>query len=119
MNGMMNIACEGDAEAFVRKAINLMEKEEPSTLQLNVPNDWWAQYCINIFSDEAEAVLPEERKKELEAADETHVDIIFNVASGLDTDFTQLTDEQVQDLIDEFLEDLDEEDDDDDDDDDA
>lgn len=111
MNAMMSINCEGDVEAFVRKGIDLMAREEPSTLQLTVPTEWWAQYCIGIFSEEVDK-LPE-----LDIAeDEVQVDIIFNIVNGQsDADFTQLSDEEMQDLIDDFLENLDEEDDDDDD----
>lgn len=112
MNGMMNINCEGDVECFVRKAMALMEDGEASTLQLNVPNEWWAQFCIIAFTDEADATLPDERKKELEESGETHVDIIFNVADGSGSPPQQLTDEEIQDLIDELMDELDEEDDD-------
>jgi len=108
MNAMMTIACEGDCEAFCRKALSLLDKEEPSTLQLNVPNEWWAQYCINIFSEAVEQLPDEELSDDI-----ISVDIIFNVADGNGSQPTQLTDEEIQDLIDELMDELEDEDDDD------
>ena len=115
MNGMMSINCEGDVEAFVRKGLDLMTKDEPSTLQLNVPNEWWAQYCINIFSSAVDS-LPSLIEIE---EDSVVVDIIFNVGDGSsNTNFDQLSKEEIQDLIDDFIKGLENEGDDDDDDDD-
>ena len=111
MNAMLNVSCEGDAEAFCRKALDLMDKQEASTLQLNVPNEWWARYCIDIFSDAVDK-LPELNTYDEET---TMVDIIFNVLDGSGSPLEMMSDEEIQDLIDELMDDLEEEEDDDDD----
>lgn len=110
MNAMLTVRCEGDAELFCRKALDLMEKEEPSTLQLNVPNEWWARFCIDIFSAEVDKLPDLDTKSE----EDISVDIIFNVADGSGSLPEQLTDEEIQELIDDLMDELEDEDDDDD-----
>ena len=116
MNAVIPIACEGDVEAFVRKAVELIQKNQPATLELHVPNEWWVRFCIDSFADSVEDVLDEE---DIPTGDDVNVDVIFKVADGsgpLDLEIggetlniTELSDDEIQDLIDRMLEDLDEE----------
>lgn len=102
MNAMLTVRCEGDVESFCRKALALMEKEEPSTLQINVPNEWWARYCIDTFS----VAVDELPTLDVTDEEDIAVDIIFNVADGSGSLPEQLTDEEIQELLEELMDDL-------------
>ena len=99
---MLEIRCEGDIELFTRQAIGWIKEGTEGTYTLVVPNDWWMALCLNIFIDECQAQgLPE-------TADPI-VDVVFELKDSRTFRGTEdLSDEEIQDLIDEFIDTLEE-----------
>lgn len=99
-NDFIDIRCEGDAEQFARTATKLVQDKTPSTITLRVPTDWWINFTMALFVKESERLdIPEE--------EETYVDVVFDVRDTRSfRDLESLSDDEIQGLIEEFLEDL-------------
>ena len=98
---ILDIKCEGDIELFTRQAISWIKEKKEGTYTLVVPNDWWMSLCLNIFIDECKIQgIPE--------TEDPFVDVVFELKDTRTFRGTgQLSDEEIQDLIDEFIDTLD------------
>ena len=104
INDFIDIKCEGDVEHFAKTATQWIVDEKPATVTLRVPNDWWINYAMSVFVDASKnAEIPEDG--------EPIVDVMFDVIDtrmfrDLENEVANLSDDEIQDLIDEFLDTL-------------
>lgn len=100
-NDFIDIRCEGDAEHFARTATKLVRDKTPSSITLRVPTDWWINFTMSLFVKESE------RLGDMPEGEEPYVDVVFDVRDTRSfRDFESLSDDEIQGLIEEFLEDL-------------
>lgn len=104
INDFIDIKCEGDVELFAATATRWITEKKTATVTLRVPNDWWINYAMSVFIDASKTLdIPE--------TEDPYVDVMFDVVDTrmfreLD-EINNLSDEEIQDLIDEFLDTLD------------
>tara|TARA_B110000211_G_scaffold234991_1_gene308162 strand:+ start:4287 stop:4625 length:339 start_codon:yes stop_codon:yes gene_type:complete len=101
MSASFTVNCEGEGDRCVTEIVNLVTQEINATVIVTVPTSWWCSYLVNAIA----ARVPKRTD------DETFVDVEFRVTNASEAGFIKeiedMTDEQIQQLMEDFLEELD------------
>jgi hypothetical protein len=108
MSAAFTVNCEGEADKLIAEVVRLVTQEINTTVTVTIPTSWWCSYLVNAIADQ----VPTRQD------DETFVDVVFNVANASEADYINklenMSDEDIQQMMDDFLEDLEEDSDEDD-----